>query len=59
MDPSAAEAYNNWGRALAQQGKWEDAITRYREALRIRPNYPLATANLDQALSQLSKASTR
>ena len=48
LDPDAAEAYNNWGMALARQAKWEEAIVRYREALGRRPNYPLASANLDR-----------
>ncbi|PYN10364.1 MAG: hypothetical protein DME05_27680, partial [Candidatus Rokuibacteriota bacterium] len=59
IDPSAAEAYNNWGRALAQLGRWDEAIDKYREALRIRPNYPLASANLDQALARAGRAPAR
>jgi tetratricopeptide (TPR) repeat protein len=59
LDPDAAEPYNNWGRALAQQGKWEEAIAKYREALVRRPNYPLASANLEHALSQAVRFRTR
>ena len=35
------------------------SISKYREALRIRPNYPLAAANLDEALAQAGKAPAR
>src|SRR6266850_641979 len=38
IDPAAAEVYSNWGRALAQQSKRDEAIARYREALRIAPH---------------------
>ena len=59
LDPDAAEAYNNWGMALARQARWEEAIARYRQALSRRANYPLASANLDHALSEVSKARPR
>ena len=42
-----------------EQGKWEEAIGKYRDALRIKPNYPLASANLEHALSQAGTARTR
>lgn len=59
LDPDAAEIYNNWGMALARQGRWEGAIAKYREALSRRPNYPLASANLDQAVSEAAKGRPR
>jgi cytochrome c-type biogenesis protein CcmH/NrfG len=52
LEPDLAEVYNNWGSTLAQQGKWLEAAAQYREALRVRPNYPLASKNLEQALSR-------
>jgi protein O-mannosyl-transferase len=55
LEPGAVEAYNNWGQALARQGRWEEAIARYREALRLKPDYALASANLDHALTQVTK----
>jgi Flp pilus assembly protein TadD len=59
LDPDTAETYNNWGRALAQQGKWDAAIAKYQEALTRRPNYPLASANLEHARSQAGKVGAR
>ena len=58
LDPDAAEIYNNWGMALARQARWEEAILKYRAALGRRPNYPLASANLDHAVSEAAKART-
>src|SRR5262245_264516 len=48
LDSSYAEAYTNLGVTLAQQGKWEDAVTAYRKAISL-PIYPtpeVAYANL-------------
>lgn len=43
-------AHNNLGAVLAEQGKYEDAISHYREALRIKQNYADAHYNLGNAL---------
>jgi tetratricopeptide (TPR) repeat protein len=43
-------AHNNLGIALAGQGRIDEAITHYNEALRIKPEYGLAYNNLGNAL---------
>ena len=43
------------GVALAQQGKLNEAIVCFREALRLKPDYPQARANLDLALQMAGK----
>jgi Flp pilus assembly protein TadD len=43
-------AHNNLGLALAGQGREREAEAAYREALRLRPNFPLAHYNLGGAL---------
>jgi len=40
---------------LAEQGKYDEAISRYREALRIRADYADAHYNLGNALSKVGK----
>jgi protein O-mannosyl-transferase len=59
IDPRLAEAYNNWGMVLAQQDKWEEAVDKFRAAVRIRPDYARASANLEAALVQIRKSSGR
>jgi protein O-mannosyl-transferase len=59
-------AHNNLGVILADQGKLDEAIAHYSEALRIKPNYADAHNNLgvalddqgktDQAIAQYSEA---
>ncbi len=48
-------AYNNLGRAYALLGEYELAIQNYKEALRLKPDYPAATRNLQAALDEQSK----
>ncbi|MBW2019207.1 MAG: tetratricopeptide repeat protein [Deltaproteobacteria bacterium] len=45
-------AYNNLGNALARQGKIDEAIAHYIEALQIRPDYEMAHNNLGVALAK-------
>jgi tetratricopeptide (TPR) repeat protein len=47
-----AVPHNNLGNVLAQQGRTDEAITQYREALRIKPDYAYAHSNLGNALLQ-------
>ena len=47
-----AEAHNNLGRALAIQGKIEDAIANYLEALALKPDLAEAHNNLGDALAR-------
>jgi Flp pilus assembly protein TadD len=65
LRPEFAEAHNNIGLVLAQNGDDEKASNEFREAVRIRPDYADAHANLgavlllsdvDQAISELEKA---
>ena len=46
---TAAEAHNALGVVLATTGSVESAIMHFREALRLRPDYAEARANLDRA----------
>jgi tetratricopeptide (TPR) repeat protein len=47
--PGRAETHNNLGIALAQQGRLNDAVLEWREALRIRPDFADARRNLEMA----------
>ncbi|WP_347822102.1 tetratricopeptide repeat protein [uncultured Planktomarina sp.] len=46
MKPDYAEAYNNMGIALKDQGKLEEAIEAYNKALAIKPDYAEASHNM-------------
>jgi protein O-mannosyl-transferase len=48
-------AHNNLGLALAGQGKFDDAVFHYREALRIKPDYAVGHLNLGAALASQGK----
>lgn len=39
LDPNLAEAYVPIGFLLTIQGKWEEAVAQFRQAVRINPNY--------------------
>ena len=53
--PRLVHAQNNWGIALARQGKWEEALPHYEEALRLNPGYTEAHLNLAQVLQRLGR----
>ena len=55
IDPSSSVAQNDFGEALAQQGKLAEAIEHYRQALNIKPDYADAHYNLGGALAQQGK----
>ena len=48
IEPKAdyAEAHNDLGNALREQGKIEDAVSGYRRALELRPDFPAALGGL-------------
>jgi tetratricopeptide (TPR) repeat protein len=52
INPRLAHAQNNWGIALARQGKWTEAVQHYEEALRLSPNYAEAHLNMAAALQR-------
>jgi Flp pilus assembly protein TadD len=54
LDPSDAEARNDLGFMLALQGRFEEAIAQYEEALRLRPDLELARRNLAEARRRLA-----
>ncbi len=55
IDPNSSVAQNDFGEALAQQGKLAEAIEHYRRALNIKPDYADAHYNLGGALAQQGK----
>ena len=48
-------AHNGLGVALMRQGKVAEAAGQFREALRLKPDYDFARANLERALAALGK----
>jgi tetratricopeptide (TPR) repeat protein len=53
LSPDYASAHSNLGDALREQGKLDDAISAYAEALRADPDFPQASENLDEAKQEL------
>jgi tetratricopeptide (TPR) repeat protein len=49
INPLSPDAHNNVGRALQAQGKIDEAICHYQEALPIDPKFGLAQKNLKRA----------
>jgi tetratricopeptide (TPR) repeat protein len=54
-DPASAEAQNNLGLALREQGRLPEAIVAYQAAIRLRPDYPEAHHNLGVASFSLGR----
>ncbi len=50
--PDFAEAHNNLGNALQEQGQLAEAVAHYREALRLKPDYADAYYNLGITLKE-------
>jgi tetratricopeptide (TPR) repeat protein len=50
LKPNYADAHSNLGVALASQGKLDEAIAQYTEALRLDPDHARAHGNLGLAL---------
>jgi len=55
QNPNAWLAHNNLGVILGQAGRFEDAISHYEQALRIKPDYAQAHYNLGVALFHLGR----
>jgi hypothetical protein len=55
IKPDHAEAYNNMGNALKEQGKLEEAIDAYNKALAIKPDSAEAYYNMGNALKVQGK----
>ena len=55
IKPDYADAYNNMGKALKDQGKLEEAIASYQKALKIKPDYAAAYNNMGNALKDQGK----
>jgi len=56
LDPRAAEARNALGALLFRQGQLTGAIDQFTEAVRLRPDFAEARANLDRALGTTNYA---
>jgi cytochrome c-type biogenesis protein CcmH/NrfG len=50
-----AEAWNELGFALRQQGRYAESLDAYAEALRLRPNFPEALEYLGEAYVKLGR----
>jgi tetratricopeptide (TPR) repeat protein len=55
LDPKDAPAHNNLGLAFYKQGKLDEAIACYRQAVKLDPKNALAHYNLGNALSEQGK----
>ena len=55
LKPDYAEAHNNLGNALKDQGKLDEAVACYRRALELKPDYAEAHNNLGNALKDQGK----
>src|SRR6267378_539469 len=55
IDPRSPVAHNNWGDALAEQGKMVEAIEHYQQALQFKPDYARAHNNWGNALANQGK----
>jgi tetratricopeptide (TPR) repeat protein len=57
LHPDSADAYLNLAASCAAAGKWDEAIQYSEEAVRLRPDWPLAKSNLDWTIREKKKAS--
>jgi hypothetical protein len=55
LRPDYAEAHNNLGNVLQQQGELDEAVACHREAIRLKPNYAEAYNNLGVVLQRLGR----
>ena len=52
LAPNFASAYNNLGRALARQKRFDEAVAAYKESLALSPDFVEAHHNLGFAFSE-------
>ena len=55
MRPGFAEAWNELGFALRNQGRYPESLAAYDEALKLRPNFPEALEYLGEAYVKLGR----
>ena len=55
LKPDFAEAHNNLGNTLKDQGKLDEAVACYRRALELKPDYAAAHNNLGVVLKGQGK----
>ena len=56
LRPGYAEAYNNMAAGYNSLERWDDAIQTASEAIRLKPDYPIARKNLDWAVTHKQQA---
>lgn len=54
-DPSNPSVHNDFGSSLARRGRLEEGKKRFEEALRLKPDFPLAQKNLARVMELLGK----
>jgi len=55
LRPGFADAWNELGFALRNQGRYDESLAAYDEALRLRPNFPEALEYLGEAYVKLGR----
>jgi tetratricopeptide (TPR) repeat protein len=53
IDSRCAEAYNNLGNVMAEQGRLDESVANYRKSLSVRPDQAVVHFNLGVALLRL------
>ena len=55
MQPDLVEAHNNLGEVLQKQGRLNDALNSYQQAIKINPDYPYTYHNLGYFFQEKGK----
>jgi tetratricopeptide (TPR) repeat protein len=56
VEPNHAEAHNNLATVLMALKRYEEAISHYSDAVRLRPDYKEAKENLEKAMQLRAQA---